>query len=380
MVILSGEKVVARIDFASFHHEPYPYQLLIWQQRIERTLQDALQQCGHAVERSTRLLRFAMDKAVVTAQIEAGCHEPEGQSPNLERMRELFCERTGDTVAQLNNPAWMNAFAFSQRMPKRFIVERAILVGDAAHVHTGAGAQGMNTGIQDALNLGWKLALTVLSAASPVLLQTYESERMPNACNVLRTTLKYQWFQLPHGSFARLVAGAFFEAVVKIRPLGNAIAKLAGMLNVNYKHSSLSRQDSRHGTRKTCAGWHVPAAPFRIGGRAAKLFDALRGTQANLLLFAGVTPSVQTINALRDMKRAVEPLASHLRVNNIFASEADAEQAGATDENTIVDGAQHLQTAFGMHDPEIIYVRPDGYIGLRTQDPIATPPEVAGPR
>jgi hypothetical protein len=106
------------------------------------------------------------------------------------------------------------------------------------------------------------------------------------------------------------------------------------------------------GTRETCAGWHVPDAPGRIGGRSAKLFDTLCGTQANLLLFAGVTPSVQTINALREMKRAVEPLASHLRVNNIFASEADAEQAGVTDENTIVDGTQYLQTAFGMHDPE----------------------------
>ena len=148
------------------------------------------------------------------------------------------------------------------------------------------------------------------------------------------------------------MAGAFFKAVVKIRPLGNAIAKLAAILTVNYKDRSLSRQASRHGTREICAGWHVPDAPGRIGGRSAKLFDALRGTQANLLLFAGVTSSVQTINALREMKRAVEPLASHLRVNNIFASEADAEQAGVTDENTIVDGTQHLQTAFGMHDPE----------------------------
>jgi len=196
-----------------------------------------------------------------------------------------------------------------------------------------------------------------------------------------RTTLKYQWFQLPHGSFARLVAGAFFEAVVKIRPARKCYRKIGWNVKRQLQAQLAFRAKIPDTERERLVrvGMFLPP-PFRIGGRAAKLFDALRGTQANLLLFAGVTPSVQTINALRDMKRAVEPLASHLRVNNIFASEADAEQAGATDENTIVDGAQHLQTAFGMHDPEIIYVRPDGYIGLRTQDPIATPPEVAGPR
>jgi 2-polyprenyl-6-methoxyphenol hydroxylase-like FAD-dependent oxidoreductase len=310
LVIFSGKKTV-RLDLASFHHEPYPYQLIIWQQGIERALLDALQKRGYSVERSTRLVRFDMDDAGVTAQVEVGsghhntiratwiigcdgghstvremlglkmegktlpqryrigefdidwnrsrdamyqwwhksgiasaiyidftkkwhvfveCHEPETEPPNLERMRELFRERTGDN-ALLRNPAWMSNLTFSQRMPERFIVDRAILAGDAAHVHTAAGGQGMNTGMQDALNLGWKLALTISGAASPALLQTYESERLPNARSVLRATLRYQRIQVPHGNIERLVAGAVFKAVVKIRPLGNALAKVTGMLD-----------------------------------------------------------------------------------------------------------------------------------------------------
>jgi hypothetical protein len=55
-------------------------------------------------------------------------------------------------------------------------------------------------------------------------------------------------------------------------------------------------------------------------------------------------------------------------VHYVFASEADAEQGGVADENTIIDGAQYFQMSFGMGDPEIIYVRPDGYVGLRPQD------------
>jgi hypothetical protein len=61
-------------------------------------------------------------------------------------------------------------------------------------------------------------------------------------------------------------------------------------------------------------------------------------------------------------------MASYLRVHYIFESEADAEQTRITGENTIVDGTQHLRIAFGMRDPEIIYIRPDGYIGFRTHD------------
>src|SRR6266536_205363 len=70
LLMLSGTHTVARLDFSHFHHEPYPYQVVIWQQRIERTLAQALEQRGRSVERSTRLLSFAMDGQGVTAEVE----------------------------------------------------------------------------------------------------------------------------------------------------------------------------------------------------------------------------------------------------------------------------------------------------------------------
>jgi 2-polyprenyl-6-methoxyphenol hydroxylase-like FAD-dependent oxidoreductase len=229
LLYLSGKKMIVRVDFASFLHRPYPYQLVIWQQRIERVLEAELQQRGHRVERATRLTTFETDDHGVTAHVErdrtgseviragwiVGCDgghstvrktlglKMEGttlpehlwlgeldiewkrsrdtmyvwwhkdgltsalfidftqkwhimvecdkckEKPTLERMRALFSEQTGEIDARLQNPAWMGTLTINQRMPGHFMMGRAFLAGDAAHVHSAAGGQGMNTGMQD---------------------------------------------------------------------------------------------------------------------------------------------------------------------------------------------------------------------------------------
>ena len=94
--------------------------------------------------------------------------------PSLELYREIVRERTGLDDVVVHDAAWTSLYRLNVRMVDRFRVGRVFLAGDAAHVHSPAGAQGMNTGIQDAYNLGWKLAMETL-------LDTYESERKPVA-------------------------------------------------------------------------------------------------------------------------------------------------------------------------------------------------------
>ncbi|MEU0884398.1 FAD-dependent monooxygenase [Lentzea sp. NPDC005914] len=94
--------------------------------------------------------------------------------PSLELYRQIVRERTGLDDVVLQDATWMSLYRTNIRMVDRFRVDRVFLAGDAAHVHSPAGAQGMNTGIQDAYNLGWKLAMETL-------LDTYESERKPVA-------------------------------------------------------------------------------------------------------------------------------------------------------------------------------------------------------
>ncbi|MDX8140860.1 FAD-dependent monooxygenase [Lentzea sp. BCCO 10_0061] len=94
--------------------------------------------------------------------------------PSLELYREIVRDRTGRDDVVVHDATWMSLYRMNIRMVDRFRVGRVFLAGDAAHVHSPAGAQGMNTGIQDAYNLGWKLAMETL-------LDTYESERKPVA-------------------------------------------------------------------------------------------------------------------------------------------------------------------------------------------------------
>src|SRR5258708_21870925 len=88
----------------------------------------------------------------------------------------------------MHDPRWMSRFHSEERQAPRYRDGRVLLAGDAAHIHSPAGGQGMNTGIQDAANLGWKLAATVQGWAQPGLLDTYQTERHPVGRQVLRTS------------------------------------------------------------------------------------------------------------------------------------------------------------------------------------------------
>src|SRR5437773_12524230 len=83
---------------------------------------------------------------------------------------------------------WLSTYRIHHRRAARFRDRRCFLLGDAAHIHSPVGAQGMNTGLQDAYNLAWKLALVVSGRAGEALLDSYEAERLPVAKRLLSTT------------------------------------------------------------------------------------------------------------------------------------------------------------------------------------------------
>src|SRR6266511_2425015 len=131
---------------------------------------------------------------------------------------------------------WFSTYRISHRSASRFRDRRCFLLGDAAHIHSPVGAQGMNTGLQDAYNLGWKLALVALGRADPKLLDTYEAERWPVGRNLLRYTDRA--FSL----FTRVMAGSALAAwfrrtiVSRIMPLVFRWARLrATELRVVYE-------------------------------------------------------------------------------------------------------------------------------------------------
>ena len=124
---------------------------------------------------------------------------------SLDELQNRVDQSTSGTVT-LRDPVWLTHFRLHHRQARSYRKGPVFLAGDAAHIHSPVGAQGMNTGMQDAWNLGWKLALVALGRADPKLLDTYEAERWPVGRNLLRYTDRA--FSL----FTRVMAGSALAA------------------------------------------------------------------------------------------------------------------------------------------------------------------------
>src|SRR5256884_5020552 len=113
---------------------------------------------------------------------------PTSSEPTLRDLSEALIAVYG-TDYGVHSPTWISRFTDMARQAAAYRERRVLLAGDAAHVHNPVGGQGLNTGVQDAVNLGWKLAQVVNQTSPDSLLDTYHAERHPVAARVLRNTL-----------------------------------------------------------------------------------------------------------------------------------------------------------------------------------------------
>ncbi|MFI5933341.1 FAD-dependent monooxygenase [Actinoplanes sp. NPDC051494] len=209
----------------------------------------------------------------------------------------------------LDEVTWTSTFRANIRMVDRYRVGNVFLAGDAAHVHSPAGGQGLNTGVQDAYNLGWKLA-----TGDDKLLDTYEAERLPVAAGVL-------------GISTRLLAKQS-EATEDAMRRDDPVLR---QLSLNYRGGPLAL-DHRTTPGAVRAGDRAPDAPLAAG---ARVFDLLRGPHWTLLAFG--TPPVP----LGDDVRAFE----------------------------IDDPDGYAHRAYDVTTPAYFLIRPDNYVACVTSDP-----------
>jgi 2-polyprenyl-6-methoxyphenol hydroxylase-like FAD-dependent oxidoreductase len=281
-----------------------------------------------------------------------GRREP--AQPSLEELQALADALTGGGV-RLRDPVWRTYFGLQHRHATRYRDGRLFLAGDAAHVHSPAGAQGMNTGIQDAWNLGWKLALVSRGIADQALLDTYDAERRPVGGLVVRFTDRA--FSVAT-STNPLIRALRTQLVPRVLPLGlrfdRAVAsgfRTVAQLNIGYRHSPAVQEGRPTLRRGSRAGDRLPDARIARDGQACWLGEALAAPCFHLLL-CGLPgdwhPSQLTALrhrypdtlAVHYLTREATPGALHDLDGNLFA------RLG-------VDGTAHY------------LIRPDGHIGYR---------------
>jgi hypothetical protein len=229
------------------------------------------------------------------------------------------------------------------------------LAGDAAHLHSPAGAQGMNTGIQDAWNLGWKLALVSRGIADQALLDTYDAERRPVGALVVRSTdrafsVATSTNPLLRALRTRLVPWVLPWALRLDRAVAAGFRTVA-QLNVGYRHSPAVQEGRPPLGRGPRAGDRLPDARVARDGQGCWLGEALAGPGFQLLVCGQVGDGHPSqLTALRH--RYPDTLAVHHLTP------------------TAAPGALHdlhgqAFARLGVNDKAQYLVRPDGHIGYR---------------
>jgi 2-polyprenyl-6-methoxyphenol hydroxylase-like FAD-dependent oxidoreductase len=192
------------------------------------------------------------------------------------------------------NVEWFSTYKVHSRHVSQFSKGRCFLAGDAAHVHTPVGAQGMNTGIQDGYNLAWKLALVLNDKADETILETYNQERLENAKRLLQTTDRM--FQIAAGSqwflaFLRTTVLPFiFPSIIKLDPVKKFLFPLLSQIGVHYWSSALS-QHAGDEQFKVKAGDRMPY--FLVAGQS--IYDTLRQPKFHWLIFSNIPSDVQAL-------------------------------------------------------------------------------------
>jgi 2-polyprenyl-6-methoxyphenol hydroxylase-like FAD-dependent oxidoreductase len=279
------------------------------------------------------------------------------QNLSLAELQAMIDNPTFGSV-RLRDPAWLTRFRLHHRQAVRYQLGRVFLAGDAAHIHSPVGAQGMNTGIQDAWNLGWKLALVIQERAHAQLLESYQDERWAVGRTLLAATDRL------FGAFAQSLSGSrFFMAVRKVvvrqvvapalsRPRLRAAAfHFVSQLGVRYRTSPLATEGRPVPRRGPRAGDRLPDARVRRGTDVGWLHEELNGPNVHLLLCGPKAGWSQ--DALNLLMRRFSGLLA-VRFLTLDANEG-----------AIEDAEGHAFARLGIEVAGQYLVRPDGHVAFR---------------
>jgi 2-polyprenyl-6-methoxyphenol hydroxylase-like FAD-dependent oxidoreductase len=161
---------------------------------------------------------------------------PLSEPVTLDEIRDAFRRIAGEDFG-MNEMRWSSRFLSERRQARHYRSGRAFLAGDAAHVHSPLGGQGMNTGLGDAMNLGWKLAAASRGTAPPWLLDTYEKERHPVGAGVLRLTDAFNQLVLGTSAARRAVRSAALGVFLRIPRSRKMMAERVSGIGIAYPRS-----------------------------------------------------------------------------------------------------------------------------------------------
>lgn len=268
----------------------------------------------------------------------------------MELFQDLIVERTEKKDVRIRDPLWLSDFRINARMVDRFREQRVFVAGDAAHIHSPAGGQGIATGIQDATNLAWKLAAFLREGAPDSLLDTYDEERKPIARQVLHRTSAVTTIIFAMNPIARFVRERLLVPMLRTQFVQRRMFAKLSQLEMNYRGRSLAAHfDGMFSRVRVRAGDRTPDVVFEKAGEKVSLFQLIGSCGMVALLGAGAM-SQENAGAL-----------VALGVRPFIVSPKDAEMPPA---GCLEDLYGDFARLYGAQGPFLYLIRPDGHVAL----------------
>lgn len=301
----------------------------------------------------------------------------------LPLLQSLLDQRTGFTT-QVSELGWTAQFFARHFVAKHHRQGRVFLAGDAAHVHSPVGGQGLNTGIQDAYNLMWKLALHHKGQASDALLDSYESERHTIAAATIKNVKRATQLVTLRSSIAQGLRNQLAHLLMSTDTVQDRMGRDVGMLTLSYEKSpvvaedlpatgllsSIARTlvggDSPDFATGPGAGELAPSVDFAAEPDAPLRFlDALQGTHYSLVFFAADDAPAQAAS----WNAAVAQIRSRYSatINPLFVLRGTTAPPPDLSGVALRDREGALHSRYGAQSPCLYLVRPDKYVAYRCQ-------------
>lgn len=303
-----------------------------------------------------------------------------GTEPTVEELQNIIDSQC-HIATRLHDPKWTAYFKIHRRQANAYRVGRAFIAGDAAHIHSPAGGQGMNTGFQDAYNLAWKIALVMKGIALPALLDSYATERHAVGRQVLKVTdamTRIMEFRNPvatsiRNRLAPILSGLpFFQQRAR---------RTMAELGVNYRESPIVGEYHEGLFQSFAAFSGGPHAGDRVpdgdglgtaDGKTVRLYEMLRDDNHKLLLLGGAEAKSDDYRRLVSIGRQVADKYGNNLTSYIVTITGALPSNLAWDGRVIHDERGTLHRALSALSPCLYVIRPDGYVGYRS-----FPPELA---
>ena len=267
-------------------------------------------------------------------------------NPSQDELQRIVDARAdGITIIQSH---WLTEFEIHHAQVPAYRFGRVFLAGDAAHVHSPAGGQGMNTGMQDAFNLGWKLAMAVYGTCGQRLLDSYHAERHPVAAKVIEFTTRLTQVGTLRHELAVKLRNELVHAASGLAPIRHAIADQTEEVALSYRGSPVVA-GHRHG--RVAAGDHAPhVADTDLQGQMSAAWSPEFG--GHVIVTVGTAEPAVLPTSVREAGDARQVLVTHAG-----GSPTDGYHLSVADPGHLV------ASRYGLRDGGRVIIRPDGYVG-----------------